>query len=421
MRQQRWALAAGIILILLAAACGGEPPTPTPAPTASPIPSLAPALASVTPLPTISPTPTAIPPTNTPLPPTATLTATHTATATATPSPTATHTATPVPPTFTDSPVPPTVTDTLTATPTATLTPTATIPPTNTPQPTPVALVLDTIVETEPQDIILAGGVLWVVHPDGTLIALSQDGQILTRIPVDANAVELTTDGSRLWIAHRSGVVTQVDVATGAVTARWTVPCTNCLIRGIHWTGGVLLVSNFAEDTLTQVDVVNGTFSTIETAAESPTRITTDAHGILVLHQSLVEESVILTRYNAGGQFVASITVEGFPTAMLSDGVGLWIAVREAESGSLTQYDAATLAERWRVEAAPINDLILTANGLWSADFANDTVTQRSPQTGAVLNVYPAGDLPQALAADNGLLWVLNRRAGSVRRLWIGP
>ena len=116
-----------------------------------------------------------------------------------------------------------------------------------------------------------------------------------------------------------------------------------------------------------------------------------------------------------------SLTSGGFPTAVLSDGPNLWLALRETEAGILVHLDAETLTETWRVEAAPINELLLAAGSLWSADFANDTVTRRNPETGEVLDVYPAGDLPQALAYGDSLLWVVNRRSGSLTRYWIGP
>jgi streptogramin lyase len=275
----------------------------------------------------------------------------------------------------------------------------------------------------EPQDIALVNGLVWVAQADGSILVLSGEGQPLASIPTDSGTVGLATDNAaRLWVAHRGGTITQIDATTGAVTARWVVPCANCLVRGIYWDGAALLVSNFAENTLTRIDPANGAMSTIPTAADSPTVVASDAYGLLVLHQSLMEESVVLTRYDRStGQHLASITAPGFPTAILSSGGDLWLALRDSDTGSLVHYDAATLAETWRVEAAPINDLLLAAGSLWSADFANDTVTRRNPYTGEVLDVYPVGDLPQALAYDgSGLLWVVNRRAGTLTRLWIG-
>ncbi len=423
-----------VLSLILLVSCGGPEPSATPAPTQSSTPTTGPAPAqyTVTPPPQPSHTPTTIPPTRTPVPPTATPTDTQTATATTTDTPlppTSTFTSTPLPPTFTDSPVPPTPTPSPTNTlipPTHTPPPTNTPVPTNTPSPvppTPVALVLDITVGPEPQDIELANGLLWVVQTDGRVQVLSNEGQVLAAVQTDSGAVGLTSDGmQRVWIAHRSGIISQLDATSGAVTARWTLPCSNCLVRGIHWDGGALLVSNFAEHTLTRLDVSNGAMSTIPLDAESPTAISSDAYGLLVLHQSLAEETVVMTRHDRNtGQLLGSITAKGFPTAILSSGQDLWLALRNEESGSIVHYDAATLAETWRVEAAPINDLLLTGSGLWSADFVNDTVTKRNPATGEVLDVYPAGDLPQALAYTDGLLWVVNRRAGTLVRLWVGP
>ena len=57
---------------------------------------------------------------------------------------------------------------------------------------------------------------------------------------------------------------------------------------------------------------------------------------------------------------------------------------------------------------------------LWSADFETDTVSRRDLTSGELLDRYSVGDLPQAMAFDNGLLWVVNRRAGTLTRLWLG-
>jgi glutamine cyclotransferase len=352
--------------LLLLAACGGPEPTLTP--TSTPTSTFTPTL-PVTPSPTMIPTATSIPPSDTPLP--------------------SASSATPF--------------------------------PTNTPQPTAVALALNVTVGAEPQDIAVANGFLWVAQPDGIIQAFTPEGASLVAIHVDGGAIGLATDGSRLWVAHRSGVVTQIDTATGAITARWTITCAECLVRGIHWDGSSLWVSNFAEATLHRIEVNSGAITALPAGADSPTMMTSDAAGLLVLHQSLAAQSVVLTRHNsATGEVTGSITATGFPTAMLSNGIDLWLSLREADVSILVRYDAQTLAETWRIEANPANELLLAKNSLWSADFTSDTVTQRDPATGAVLDVYPVGDLPQALAYDNGLLWVVNRRAGTLTRLWIG-
>ncbi|NPV66987.1 MAG: hypothetical protein HPY64_07570 [Anaerolineae bacterium] len=463
------ALVAGLAICLLAlAACAGPEPTATPTQTAT-LPGPEPARFTVTPVPTLSPTPTPIPPTATATlpPPTETptseptLTETATATETETPLPpsptpsetptvTPTLTATPLPPSLTPSPLPPTETATLTppppsatATPspsvtplpptvtpseTPTTTPTATAtttpaPPTPPPppSPTPPAPRLDIAVGLEPMDIAAASGLLWVVHADGTVLGLSENGEPAAVLATDPGAVGLATDGARLWVAHRAGIVTQIDTSSGAVTARWTLNCTDCLLRGIAWDGNRVIVSDFASYTLVWIDVASGAITTLPAGAEGPTAIAVDDYGLLVMHQSLLEGSTVLTRHAPDGTLLASLTAEGFPTAMLSAGEDLWLALRQQDSGSLVRYDARTLTETWRVEAAPINDLILAGGRLYSADFINDTVTARNPANGDVLAVEMAADLPQALAVTpDNFLWVLSRRAGVLTRLWLG-
>jgi streptogramin lyase len=232
--------------------------------------------------------------------------------------------------------------------------------------------------------------------------------------------VLLATDGTRLWVAHRNGLISQIDTASGATTARWTLGCATCLVRGLHWDGAALWASNFAEHTLSRIDPASGAISTLSAGADSPTAITSDAHGLIVLHQDLTPGGTVLTRHDHAGQLVASLSDPAFPTAVLSDGDRLWLALSEGASGYLACFDALTLTERWRVEAGPSNDLLIAAGSLWSADYAADTVTRRDPATGDVLDIYPAGDLPQALVYDGGYLWVANRRSGTLLARWIG-
>ncbi|MBN1964772.1 MAG: hypothetical protein JW910_09005 [Anaerolineae bacterium] len=389
--------------VLLLAACGGPEPTPTPTttPTTTPTVGPQPARFTVTPSPTTSPTHTPIPPTATP---TATDSPTPTPTATATGSPTATPSRTPL---STNTPRP------------ATSTPAASMPP---PPPTAVAMVMNVTVGLEPQDIVIANGYLWVAHPDGQIQVLSREGSPLTIAQADTGAIGLATDGNaHIWVAHRSGIVSQLDAGSGAVTARWTLDCADCLVRGIHWDGAALWVSNFAESTLIRLDMESGSTVTFPAGADSPTAITSDQYGVLVLHQSLTGSTVLTRHDRTSGVITGQITATGFPTAMLSDGVSLWLVLRDDTAGVLVRYDADSLAESWRLDAAPVNDLLLAAGHLFSADFTGNTVTQRDPATGAVVDVFQAEALPQALAYDGGLLWVVNRRAGTLTRYWVGP
>lgn len=301
--------------------------------------------------------------------------------------------------------------------------PTDTPAPTDTPPPpTAIALVMEATVGLEPQDIVAAGGYVWVAHPDGQLHILTPEGQPLTVVETVGGATSLATDGARVWVAHRSGAITQLDAGSGAITAQWALDCADCLVRGLHWDGTALWASNFAEATLHRLDVTSGASVSFPAGADSPTVITADRFGVHVLHQSLTG-SVVLTRHDAAsGAVTGQIEAGGaFATALLSDGEHLWLALREAENGALVRYHPATLAEEWRVEAAPINDLLRVGDSLFSADFTDNTVTERDPETGAVLEVFTAGTLPQALAYDNGLLWVVNRRAGTLTRYWVGP
>lgn len=279
---------------------------------------------------------------------------------------------------------------------------------------------MDIPVGPDSQDIALANGFLWIAFADGHIEALTQEGQPAAVVRTDLGTVALATDGRRLWAAHRNGSISQIEATTGAVTARWTIPCSRCLLRGIHWDGAALFVSNFGENALARIDVETGAITTLPPVAEGPTAILSDPYGLLVLHQSLQENSVVLTRLDHAGQPVNSFSAAGFPTAIASGDDAFWLALRDADRGFISRYDAATLAEVWRVEAAPVGALLLAPPGLFSAESADATVTLRDPESGEVLAVYPTGDLPQALAYENGLLWVLNRRGESLTRLWVG-
>ncbi len=283
-------------------------------------------------------------------------------------------------------------------------------------------MVTEIVLGTEPQAAALANGLIWIAHASGEMRAYSPEGALLATVQIDPNPVGLATDGQRLWAAHRTGMISQIDATTGAITARWTLPCTRCLIRGIHWDGAFLWASDFASSTILRIDPLTGAIESFSAGADSPTAITSDAYGLLVLHQSLAETSVVLTRHDrATGAVIASLSEDSFPTAVLSAEDAVWLVLREEETGTLARLNARNLEELWRVEAAPVNNLLLVDGVLWSADFANNTVTGRNPQTGDVLQVFPAGSLPQALVYDRGFLWVVNRRSGTLNRYWVGP
>jgi dipeptidyl aminopeptidase/acylaminoacyl peptidase len=239
----------------------------------------------------------------------------------------------------------------------------------------------------------------------------------------DSSPIGLASDGARVWAAHRAGIVTQIEAAAGTITARWVLPCGACSIQGIHWDGAHLWASDFSGASLWRVDVNSGEAIAIPTGADSPTALTSDAHGLLVLHQGLAAgESVILTRHDSStGETTAALESALFPTALASDGRTIWLALRDQQTGSLARYDARTLELLDQVEAPPAGDLLLAGEMLWSADVSASTVTRRDPSTLALLETTPAEGLPQALAAGDGFLWIDQRRAGLLTRLWIGP
>ncbi len=269
----------------------------------------------------------------------------------------------------------------------------------------------------------LASGRVWVVHASGELRAFSPEGVLQLSLMADSSPTGLASDGARLWVAHRAGTVTQIEASTGTISARWELPCAACSIQGIHWDGVHLWLSDFSGAALLRVDVDSGEMVSLPAGANSPTALTSDAHGLLVLHQGLAAgEGVILTRHaRPSGETTATLESETFPTALVSDGQTVFLALRSQQAGSLARYDALTLEARGQIEAPPTGDLLLAGGRLWSADVSAGTVTRRDPATLTRLESEPAEGLPQALAYGDGFLWIVQRRAGLLTRLWIGP
>ena len=98
--------------------------------------------------------------------------------------------------------------------------------------------------------------------------------------------------------------------------------------------------------------------------------------------------------------------------------VGEEVLVHVDPGLDLTRIDPATREvvsrRKTRGQAAGV---LVTAEGVWVANYDWNTVTRFDAAGGRVVRTYRVGSAPRGLAKAAGAVWVANQHSGSVSRL----
>jgi hypothetical protein len=252
------------------------------------------------------------------------------------------------------------------------------------------------------EDSISADGAhVWVVNPDNKSITEldASTGALVRVIPVPGIPVDVTSNGTDVWVANwwttgvpeyqSPGSLTEIDAATGAViqtlnasSGETGIPYGMCatgthlwVINHGYWTGTQWTSSN-----LTEIDATTGAPVSVVDTAGSWSIACDNSHVWLSSGSQLTEVDA------ATGATVRTISAPDTVDELSSDGVDVWAISRI--SLSVVEYNATT--------GAVVQDL-------------------SDPRLGF--------DYPVAILSDGSSVWVANKYGNSVTKMSadIGP
>jgi YVTN family beta-propeller protein len=260
-------------------------------------------------------------------------------------------------------------------------------------------------VGNSPDGMVIAHGNVWVANAgDGTMTRIDQaSGHVLgtsryTTRPV--TAAPLSMWNQALWVGDAgNGTVDEIDPASpDAIKSRVTV---GGQPYALNVAAGALWIAN-SNDTLARLVTGSTTPSTIHVGA-GPKRMAFTSTRLWVDNRS----AGTVTRIDATtGQVLGTTTIGGNPTAINVLSGTLWVA--DETQNTVTRRDLVSV----RAVGSPIHvgagpRRVAVDNGsMWFANARDGTVTRIDGSTGRVLATIRVGGYPDAIAAQNGVVWV---------------
>jgi hypothetical protein len=279
------------------------------------------------------------------------------------------------------------------------------------------------------EDSISSDGThVWVVNPDNKSVTEldASTGALVRVIPIPGIPVNVTSNGTNVWVASQwsndvtldqsAGSVTELNAATGAVIE--TINLSNGETgtpEGMCATGNRIWVMNYGYWTGKQWTASNMTAIDATTGAVASVINTAESSGIACDNSNVwLAGGPVLTKFDAvTGAVVQTISTSDYPSALSSDGVDVWAISRL--SNSLLEFNASTGAFVQDLSDARLGfnySLAVVSDGtnVWVANEYGNSVTELSTDIGppiAFTSTPPSdatvGGAPYTVVASGGV------------------
>lgn len=267
-----------------------------------------------------------------------------------------------------------------------------------------------------PTGIAATANGLWVVQANVTPDTTTASSIKVTRIDPEFDASSsgvrignvipdgpgaIAAQGNSLWIAPSTGLLTHLDVATGAVTGRLDP---NASPGGIAISGdGALWLTDTEANEVVRVDPTQAL--TPIPVGDAPTAIAAGAGGVWVVDS--LDDAIV--RIDPDTRSVTATVRVGHSPAGIAVGAGsVWVA--NAGDGTVTRIDPITDRVQATVAVGGSPTAITIADGkVWVTIDAQSIAPARAGSGGGTLRILSAFDVDSmdpALAYDN-LSWQL--------------
>lgn len=257
-----------------------------------------------------------------------------------------------------------------------------------------------------PSALVVAKGVVWIADDDGHSVHTidARTGKRVGRsIPVARNPVALAAGGDSVWVAHASGSVVRIDMAS-----RHADPpiAAGESITGIAVSVDRVWAADLPGNALAEIDARSSRVLRRVPIPEGAVRVVAAGPYLWVTNR---ERTV--TRVRASDGEVASPVEVGIgPIGAASDGRRVWVA--NSEDGTVSRIDVATGAEvapavevgRGPVAVAVSGRTVAVAN----QDEGTVSLVRRTSGEVTAEPVF-IGLRPRGIAAYGNRIWVVGR------------
>ncbi len=167
-----------------------------------------------------------------------------------------------------------------------------------------------------------------------------------------------------------------------------------------------------ADNSIVRVDAAEGTIAENVAVGRHPTAVLTAGTSLWVAN--FADQTI--SRIDLDNGSVRTIAAQGAPTALAVGADAVWVANGFAASVSRTNPATDSIVQTIRVGSGP-DAITSLRDSVWVANRIDDTVVRIDPTTNSVTDVVEVASSPVALAQGVGDLWVANHLSSSVWRI----
>lgn len=277
-------------------------------------------------------------------------------------------------------------------------------------------IVAEVPISGRPGGVAVGEGTVWVTDSvNGTLLQIDSSKRVIVdRIQVGSDPSGVAVGGGLVWVANsQSGTVSEVNPTTDRVVGTLRVGNGP---TALAFGGGSLWVLNSVDATVSRISAASGLVSGTIPLAQNPSRIAFGRGSVWVTSQ----QSGLLLRIDPTTNEVAqAIPVGNGPVGVTVGNGAVWVANAPDHTISKVNVGSGSVT-KVSVSAAP-QELAYSADGLWSGNTLNATLTLVDTRTGRVSHTTPIGSDPASLAGARTQLWVgatgalASHRGGTLR------
>jgi DNA-binding beta-propeller fold protein YncE/outer membrane protein OmpA-like peptidoglycan-associated protein len=256
------------------------------------------------------------------------------------------------------------------------------------------------------------------------VVELSPQNGIVNFFPTGDDPTGISSDGTNVWVANSGdGTVTDYNIASTSVT---TIVVGNDP-TGVFADGQYVWVANSGDGTITVLNAVDGSYafatdSTPIVVGNEPTGVISNGTDVWVTN---TQDGTVSELAQVAGtvQVVGTYPVGNGPAAVALNGSDVW--VENAGDGTVSELSGLTGALEQSVNIIdgsgvevqtiatgswPLGATSVSSDGtdVWVANNTDDTVSEFSASTSALLQTIPVGNDPTSVYSDGTHVWVLN-------------
>jgi YVTN family beta-propeller protein len=235
--------------------------------------------------------------------------------------------------------------------------------------------------------------------------------EVINTINVGVYPSGVSSDGTHVWVTnYAEDTVSEIEASTGKVINTINVgegP------DGVSSDGTHVWVTNYDADTVSEIEASTGEVINTINVGESPYGVSSDGTHVWVTN---VSEGTVSEIEASTGEVINTINVGVTPGSVSSDGTHVWVT--NVVEGRVIEIAASTgkVINMINVGSEP-EGVSSDGTHVWVTNYDGDTVSEIEASTGEVINTIEVGEVPDGVSSDGTHVWVTNNDRGTVSEI----